>query len=174
MQQAADSAAAWSANTNMQLNGKKTKELVVDFSQADSGLPSVVIQGEVIDRVPVLHGKLLWLHITILHKTCKIAPKKLYLIAQLKRAKVPPEDILTIPLSPKLEYACPTWHTNLTKEDHDLIESVQKHCLKMLFPTMSYDKALVATNIPTLKERRHDICVLNYSRICNMYTIKLR
>ena len=167
MQQAADSAAAWSEANNMQLNAKKTKELVVDFSQANSELPPVVIQGEVIERVP--HGKLLGLHISSdlkwhYHVTqiVKTASKKLYLIAQLKRAKVPPEDILTILVSiirPKLEYACPAWHTSLTEEDHDLIESVQKRCLKMVFPSMSYDEALKAANIPTLKERRYDICV---------------
>ncbi len=84
MQLAADSAAAWSTSNNMQLNAKKTKELVIDFSQADSELPPIVIQGEVIERVP--HGKLLGLNISSdlkwhYHVTqiVKAASKKLYL-----------------------------------------------------------------------------------------------
>ncbi len=82
-------------------------------------------------------------------------------MSQLKRAGVPVEDIVRIFVSvirPKLEYACPVWHTSLTEEDSDLIESIQKRVIRMLFPNISYDEALESVNLPTLKARRADIC----------------
>ena len=86
----------------------------------------------------------------------KSAAKKFYLISQLKRANVPPQDILTIFVSvirPKLEYACPVWHNSLTEEDSNLIESIQKRALKLVYPHLSYDEALDQTNLPSLKGR---------------------
>ena len=45
---AADLAATWSSNMNMQLNAKKT-ELVVDFNNPKHDLPPITINGETIE-----------------------------------------------------------------------------------------------------------------------------
>jgi len=40
-----------------------------------------------------------------------------------------------------LEYACPVWHPGLTKKLSEDIECVQKRCLKLLFPALSYTES---------------------------------
>ncbi len=62
LQTAADSAAAWSENMNMQLNAKKTKELVIDFGNPGHSLPPITINGEEIERVK--SSKLLGVHLS--------------------------------------------------------------------------------------------------------------
>ncbi len=147
LQNAADLAATWSSNMNMQLNVKKTKELVVDLNIPKLDLPPITINGETIERV--ITAKLLGIHLSNdlkwhVHVTeiVKSAAKKLYLISQITHGCVPLADILkifTTVIRPKLEYACPVWHTSLTGEDNNLIESIQKRALKILYPKVSYD-----------------------------------
>ena len=109
-------------NNASQLNKQLLSYLILSYN-----LAPIVINGEEIERV--LSSKLLGVHISQdlkwhvhVNEIVKAA-KKLYLVSQLKRADVPPEDILTIFTSvvrPKLEYACPVWHSSLTEEDSDL------------------------------------------------------
>ena len=49
-----------------------------------------------------------------------------------------------------LEYACPVWHCGLTKGQSDEIEGVQRRCLKILFPDLSYKDALQITGLELL------------------------
>jgi len=53
-----------------------------------------------------------------------------------------------------LEYACPVWHCGLTKGQSDEIEGVQKRCLKILFPDLSYKDSLQITGLELLSLRR--------------------
>ena len=59
---------------------------------------------------------------------------------------------------PVLEYACPVWHTNLTKYISDNIEMIQKRALKSIFPNKGYDDILCDLGMCTLHERRNVIC----------------
>ncbi len=134
LQVAADSAAEWSASMNMQLNAKKTVEMVIDFNIPTHNLTPIMVNGEQIERVQ--SSTLLGLHISNdlkwhvhVNEMVKAAAKKLYLVSQLKRACVPPEDILTIFTSvirPKLEYACPVWHSSVTEGDAILWNQFRK------------------------------------------------
>ena len=53
-----------------------------------------------------------------------------------------------------LEYACPVWHSGLTKTLSKDIERVQKRCLKLLFPALSYAESLNKTALERLDNRR--------------------
>jgi len=39
-----------------------------------------------------------------------------------------------------LEYACPIWHSGLTKKLSKDIERVQTRCLKLMYPSVSYSR----------------------------------
>ncbi len=101
LQNAADLAATWSSNMNIQLNAKKTKEHLVDFNIPKHDLPPITINCETIERVitakPLgiyLSNDLKWhVHIT---EIVKSVAKKLYLISQLKCGCVLLADILKI------------------------------------------------------------------------------
>ena len=56
------------------------------------------------------------------------------------------------------EYACPVWHTSLPMYLSDHIETIQKRCLRTIFPGYSYDEARSISNLPTLFERRTKLC----------------
>ena len=62
-------------------------------------------------------------------------------------------------IRPVLEYACATWHPGLSQFLTDDIERVQIRAMRIIFPGLSYGDALVCSQLPTLKDRRNDICL---------------
>ena len=58
-----------------------------------------------------------------------------------------------------MEFACQVWHTSLTEEQNVILESLQERDLKMICPSMSYDKALEWSNLPILCTRREAACM---------------
>ncbi len=103
------------------------------------------------------------------------ASKRVYLLYQLKRAGVSQNDLLKLFLSvirpvTLLEYACPVWHTNLTQnlpEHIACIETVQKRELRVNFPGHSYDEVLHITDLPTLSQRREQLCIEYFKKLQN-------
>ena len=69
------------------------------------------------------------------------ARERVFTIYQLKRAGIRQCDLLRVYVSviiPVLEYACPVWHTSLPKYLSDNIETIQKRCLRTIFPVHSF------------------------------------
>ena len=94
----------------------------------------------------------------------KKASKKLYSLRVLRRAGVGGASILKVYLTtirPVLKYAVPAGQSN---RDYlaDEIESVQKRAFKI---EESYTGALGRANLPTLKERREDLCCKSMEKI---------
>ena len=97
------------------------------------------------------------------------AGKRVYMLYQLKRAALGQLDLVTIYVSvirPVLEYACPVWHTNLTRYlIIESIETVQKRALKYIYPGNEYADILCLTNLQCLKERRDSLCKKYFQKI---------
>ena len=92
----------------------------------------------------ILSKDLSWgLHVEHLHGNCS---RSLYLLTDsLKRAGVANQDVLRIYFAmivAMLEYACPVWHSSLTKAQVDRMESVQRMALQILYPDRSYMPSL--------------------------------
>ena len=88
---------------------------------------------------------------------CKKAAKHLYFLKQLKRAKVPPHDMLlfyTTCIPPVIEYACPVFHHSLPQYLSNEIERLQKRALRIILSDLSFAEALVALDITSLYEKR--------------------
>ena len=88
-----------------------------------------------------------------------------YFITVLKRAGVQLRDLVRCYctyIRPLLEYAAPVWHPGLTRHQADLLEQVQRQCLRTLLPDTCYAQALRTTGLPTLQERRSTLC-LNFA-----------
>ena len=65
------------------------------------------------------------------------AASRLYFLKQLRQADVPTTDLLhfyTTVVRPVLEYACPVWHSGLTVAQSNLLESVQKRAIRIVYP----------------------------------------
>ena len=166
LQQAVDTAANWSSKNDMRLNASKTKEILISFAKIQPDVSKIVVDNTEVERVTQftllglkLSASLNWEeHCS---KIIKRANTRLFFLKQLKRAKVPPKDIVASFISvvrPILEYACQVWHPGLTIEQHDLLENIQARALKIAYPTHEYSQALKESDIPTLKARRTDLC----------------
>ena len=62
---------------------------------------------------------------------------------QLRKADVSPDDLMFYYQSfvrPVLEYACPCWHLNLTKELTKQLEDVQRRALQVIIGNIPYDE----------------------------------
>ena len=92
----------------------------------------------------------------------------MFIIYQLKRAGISPTDLIIIYVTvimPVLEYACPVWHTALPNYLSNSIETMQKRCMRTIFPGYAYDEALLMTDLPTLLERRTKLCMKYFHKL---------
>ena len=56
-----------------------------------------------------------------------------------------------------VEYAAPAW-SNVTMYLSDSIETIQKRALRIIYPSLTYEDALVHSSLKTLVARRKDLC----------------
>ena len=98
-------------------------------------------------------------HIT---ECIKKANKRLYFIVLLKRANVPPNDIVTFyctAVRPVLEYCAQVYHYALPQYLSDDVERVQKRVLSLISSSKSaYSECLVRFGLDTLYSRRVSLC----------------
>jgi len=94
--------------------------------------------------------------------------KRLWFMKQLRKAGVSQDDLMFYyqsVLRPVLEYACPCWHLNLTKEPTTQPEDVQRHALQVIFGNIPYDEVRCIHNIPKLAEWRLELSRTFFQRI---------
>jgi len=61
-------------------------------------------------------------------------------------------------IRPVLEYACPAWHTSLTKQQATSLENIQHHALQIIAGNIPYDEACCLFKLTSLSERRGSLC----------------
>ena len=86
------------------------------------------------------------------------------MLTKLKYAGVPKEDLITVYIlyiRSLLEYCSVVWHSTLTDEQCNNLESVQRLCLKIILGEGydGYDNALENCGLETLKVRREGKCL---------------
>ena len=64
-----------------------------------------------------------------------------------------------------LEYACQVFHCNLPLYLSDEIERIQRRALRIMFPACSYSEGLVKAGLPSLYDRRSQLCKELFSNI---------
>jgi hypothetical protein len=85
-------------------------------------------------------------------------------LKHLKRSGVELEDLLLFyytAIRSILEYACPAWHTSITSEQSDRIETIQKRALSIIFNFSvfeNYGNFCAHNGIGSLAKRRDDLC----------------
>ena len=106
---------------------------------------------------------------------CKKAATRLYFLKQLKRAKVPPNDMLLFYtcIRPVLEYACPVFHHSLLQYLSNEMERLQKRALRIILSDLFYAEALVALDITSLYERREALSNALFDQIVRDQSHKL-
>ena len=141
---------SYASSHGMKLNPSKCKELRIDFLQyKPSDLPPLEMSGSITEEVPSY--KLLGVHLS--HNLSwsigcdyivKRAHKRLYVLRDLMKSGLPPADLIQVYCSlvqPILEYASSVLPNCLVQ----LVESVQKSALRIIFPDCSYELWLAYT-----------------------------
>ena len=140
MQLRVDELVRQSEADGFQLNESKCKELRISFSRSGSSVDHITINDKQIEVVSsakllgvVVSDNLRWnAHV---ESICKKAATRLYFLKQLKRAKVPPKDMLlfyTTCIRPVLEYACPVFHHSLPQYLSNEMKRLQKRALRIM------------------------------------------
>ena len=124
----------------MPLNTSKTKEIILGRIDLTS-IPSLSTPTGPIQRVTTF--KLLGVHLdaslswaTHVNTIISKASKRLYFLKQLRRAGVPPQQLLHFYMTvirPVLEYASPVWHYSITRAQSQDLESIQKRAVHIIF-----------------------------------------
>ena len=90
----------------------------------------------------------------------KKGAREIYFLVQLKRARVPAEDLVAYYcacIRSSLDYACPVFHYSLPQYLQSELESVQKRALACIFPGMPYREALERACLTSIGEHHEDI-----------------
>jgi len=155
MQQVLDNIYNWSDYNHMNINAKKTKEMVL--GPLCKNPPSALqLTGQSIECVQsfkllgvIVNNKLTWNeNISIV---CSKASKRLHFLKLLKRSGLSTDDLLyyySAVIRPVLEYGCVIWHSSLTKEQTHHLDAIQRRAERIIESTES-DKKLTP-----LKQRR--------------------
>jgi len=122
-----------SEQARMNINGHKTKEMLIGSISKDPP-PHLMLCGVTVDRVTTF--KLLGIHVSSNLKwtdhvdaMVSNAASRLHFMKQLNRADAPIRDLLhfyTTIVWPILEYASLVWHSELTARQSKVIEDIQK------------------------------------------------
>ncbi|XP_074632479.1 uncharacterized protein LOC141890839 [Acropora palmata] len=165
----------WSKENLLQLNGEKTKELVISFSRDPPQLHRVCI-----DRTPIKNiqsTKLLDLTINDtltwndhIEELVKKASKKLYFRIQLKRTHVTTSDLVTYfcaCIRSRLDYACPVFHYSLRKYLQVELKSMQRRALSCIFPRVHYSDAPQLAGLETIRAHRGNLTEDLFKSIVN-------
>ena len=90
------------------------------------------------------------------------ASKRLYFLCLLKRAGVDQQSMLTVYttcIRSLLGYSCQVWNFNAPQYLSEEVERIQKRALRLTCPhPISYNQALEQTQLPTLAQRRNNLC----------------
>ena len=155
----ANTVTQWSSENRVKLNSDKCKELRISFAKSKAQLAPIFVDNKELECVDI--AKLLGVTISNnltwnehIDQAIKKASKRMYFLLQLKRAKVPRNEIilfytscirsvLTYYASPVLFHALPMY---LKKN----LERVEKRALAIICPGLSYTDALELSNIVSI------------------------
>ena len=156
----------WCIENGMKSNRPKCKDLTITFAKECPELDRVFIQDY--ELTPVSSVKILGVHVSsdlkwnvhISYIVAK-ASKRFYFLCLLKRAGVNQQSMLTVYttcIRSVLEYGCQVWNFNAPQCLSEEVERVQKRALRLICPHLSYSRALEQTQLPTLAQRRNNLC----------------
>ena len=156
----------WSNINRMQLNADKCKEIRISFARNQPELNPITIENQIIEVVSDfkvlglnISNNLTWnKHITELVKK---ASKRIYFLIQLKRAKIPIQELITFYITcirSVLDYAVPVFHYSLPKYLSQDLERVQKRVFGIIYPHLKYEEALNLSGIEHLSTHHQNSC----------------
>ena len=176
MQDAVNQVVIWSAANHLNINIKKTKEMLMG-SIVNLPPPPLIVQDCCIERVAsykflgvTISNNLNWeQHINSISLK---ASTRLHFLKLLKRSGMSSADLVHYYKSivrPILEYACPVWQSSITANQRNQLESVQKRALYIISgsdPLANYQQLCEQFNIDTVSFRLDLLARKFFNKMC--------
>ena len=196
MQTALDQITHWSDANFMEINTKKSKQMIFGSASLRNQQTPLLLRHDTIDTVPSfkllgvsISSDLRWdVHIDII---CAKASKRLHYLSLLRRSSVRHAELLlyykTV-VRPIIEYACPVWQSGLTEEHRQRLEAIQRRAFRIISGSTDYDLQCVVYDIEPVSIRLQNLTRSFFDRInekhdclhwllppsCSNYTDRLR
>ena len=168
----------WTANNRMQLNESKTKVMVFNYTRNYQFSTRIMLNGSLLDTVnetlllgTVITSDLKW-HKNTEHITRK-GYQRMTMLRKLVQFNIPQEDMLIIYcqyIRSMLEYNSSVWFSNITEEEKEDIERVQRCAVKLILNSdySTYENALTQLNLQNLSDRR-EMLALRFAKKCTRH-----
>jgi hypothetical protein len=159
----------WANCNHMQLNPAKCMVMYVSFIRDTHLMNPLMLCNEPLQETDSV--KILGLHLSSdlkwdlqVNEILKRANGRLYMLKVLRKFGLSLANLITVYVGyirPLAEYAAPVWHPGLTEKQSVSLERIQKRaCTIMLGGRYTdYENALLMCNIPSLKDRRIELCL---------------
>ena len=159
----------WTINQKMQINEKKTKTMLFNFTEKYQFTTRLQLNKqtvEVIDHTKllgtVISNDLRWNLNT--EEIVKKANARMELLRKVAGFGAPLEDLKTVYIlfiRSLLEQSATVWHSSLSKENIQDLERVQKSACRIMLKEkyQGYKNALKKLDLLTLDERREELCL---------------
>jgi len=167
MQRALDAVLEWSQLNHMNINCKKTKEMVLGSFRKYSST-QLTVASVAVERLPVY--KLLGIAINCTVKwddhvatVISSAAKRLWFLKKLKPAGVSVDDPVYYyqSIRPALEYACAVWHSVPTKKNkRNLSQMSRGRALQIIIGNSPRDLSLSTLQMSSFCDGRRELCVI--------------
>ena len=158
----------WTEQQKMQINQKKTKNLIFNFTDKYQFSTRLQLKDETVEVLSstkllgtIISDDLKWDLNTI--NIVKKANARMELVRKVASFGTSVDDLKTIYflfIRSLLEQSATVWHSGLTEENSNDLERVQKSALKIILGEkyISYENALLRLNMESLKERIEHLC----------------
>ena len=140
----------WCIDNDMKLNQSKCKDMIISFAKDRPKLDPIFVNNH--ELVPVSSVEVLGTYIsadmkwnTHISYIVSKASKRLYFLRLLKRAGLDHSSqlaVYTTCIRSVLEYGCQVWNYGASQYLSDDVERVQRRALRIIYPDLSYRKAL--------------------------------
>ena len=177
----------WTNEKKMLINTNKTKYMIMNFTKNSQFSTRLSIDGTLIQQITqtrllglVLEDSLSWQANT--NHIVKQAYKRMSILQNLYSFSIPLQDLIEIYIlyiRSVIENSAVVWHSALTQGQALEIERVQKVALKIILKSdyIDYKNALSVTHLPTLSERRIQLCktfalkCTKNPKLCDMFPL---
>ena len=160
----------WTANQKMVLNKKKTKAMIVNFTDNYQFANRLKIDDEALEVVDhtkllgvIISNDLKWeMNTEYLVKKANSRMELLRKVATFSKSMEDKKNIYILYIRSILEQSCIVWHSRLTQEDANDLERVQKAAIRIIIGKdfESYEDALLQVDLPPRHQKSTD-CLSN-------------
>ena len=174
LQQVVDDLAIQARDDRFQLNERKCKELRMSFTRNKPKFDPILVNHQTLESVNSV--KLLGLNVNSdlkwnvhVSELVRKVSTRLYFLRQLKKSHVITRELLLFYITcirSILEYGSPVFHRAVPSYLSEHLERLQKRAMNLIYPELSYARALELSGLLTLYDRREAISAKLFHEIC--------